>query len=1678
LKTRVLFCLVVLASIFGMGKANAATYYWSGLGGNSNWSNNGNWYGVAFGTYPKTGDVASIGEIVYVGADPTVNTTGLTCATINFGIYNNSVLTVNNAMTVTTINVNSSSTATITGNSLLSATSLAVAGSATFNINAPLTMSGASTTASGAAVNITKTVNTQTLTVIGSTFSVGAALNITGTTGNTLVFTSGSTTFTTNTFTTTVASGGTLQLTNGTVNFISPVTVAGSGQFNMNNGILNVNAAFTVGGTSTTGTSTNTAAINSSSAGPITFTGRWTLNLTTATLSGLLTCGEKLYCSNGTSNLVTNASTNSIAGTVEAHSGSNLNWTGTGTTNCLGGTESYVSSTTNSATITIGSGITLNFNNQNVKCDAYASGSSYCGYFVNNGTLNFTGSAKIFSDNYNNSLTCATNNLGGIINLTGSASIGLGQYGNFSNAGTINAATGTSVNANNSNTSFTNASTGVLTLNSGSQLNSTGTTSSITNSGSITTASANVNLTGTPYTFTNNKTLSLTSTPVNAGSNSGAFTNSATGTITASASAFSFGLSQTVKNLGSWTATSASNINMNNTAVFQNDGPYDATASTFTIAGTPFTFSNSSTFTLKAASNFSVSNTGTVTNSSTGTFSANASTVTLPNGNGAGLTNAGTFMLKAASTFTASYNGARLDNTGAFSADASQVNITGGPYTINNTSPATFILTNNSPLSVSGNNSIINNTGTFSASASAVGLTGGPITVNNTNPATFTLTNTSPLTLSGNSSIINNTGTFTASSSALGLTGGPITFNNTGSSALTTLTSSPVTIIGNSSTIVNSGTFNATSSAFSMTGGPNSIVNTNTFRIKSSPITMTQNSSFISNTKIFNAILSNISFSGQPSYISNDGTTNSTATTFHITGSTVTIPRSGYINNINSAGFTIDSASFITLGDQGYINNYSSATFNAGSSGGLAATTSCVISTTTNPGGDKTIIDNQATFNLGPTSIITIGNAVSGRTMTVSNSGAGVFTLMSDAYGSASLGASSAVGINRYTGTYNVQRYVRGGSSTYRSYRLLASPVNTGGVINGAGNIGFTYLNTTQTVVNANNTIGTVSYPGALTGGPSGATNGFSVAGVNNPTIYLYNEALPTNKTTFTGGKTIGVAAINSTGIKTLIGTTTSSSYVPVQGGNGYIFYFIGDTHDLINLSASARTPENTTITSVGTINQQDYPVTIFSTGSTSMSFAAASGTKGFNLMGNPYASTIDLLKLYQDNLSSAYSTTGGWTTYAELDNKNPNQQYIAYNAATNSASDPTIGSRYVASGQGFFVQATNTAQTFTFKEDIKVYDPTLIAQASTPPLLLVSPAKQQVFASTSTDIKSVLASASQPAEDALGLLHLKFAQDSVNNDWVAVAFGKNFKDKYDNFDSGDLDGATPKIFLSSYTSDGTRTSVNALSEIGAGKRVKLFVKSTVNGLHSISMPDITNINIGKYDIFLVDHFKKDSLNIGLYKIYNFNIDLSDTTTMGPDRFELVISQAPSAKYKLVAFVAKKASDGVLVTWQTNNEANNYSFTLEKQNGNGTDYSPLITSQSNGASNYKFTDKIPNSGNNVYRLKQVDLLGNITYSNAINIYFDNSGNADMFTLYPNPTVEMLNVNVTNGKTSSALSGSYNLNIYDIGGTIVLKKTSDNSAWAENVSKFKPGVYIAELQDSNGSTLGKAKFVKK
>ena len=663
-------------------------------------------------------------------------------------------------------------------------------------------------------------------------------------------------------------------------------------------------------------------------------------------------------------------------------------------------------------------------------------------------------------------------------------------------------------------------------------------------------------------------------------------------------------------------------------------------------------------------------------------------------------------------------------------------------------------------------------------------------------------------------------------------------------------------------------------------------------------------------------------------------------------------------------------------------------------------------------------------FSVASSGTLNISGAV-----TTLNAGAGVLTLNSDATGSANVGAITSPSV--INGTVNVQRYVQGNNSTsYRGYRAMTSPVSTTGLID------LNYL-PTNTIV-------------------TGATcTGCTAAG--NPSLFLYNETLPTINTSFVSGNFVGVTKITtgSTTLSTLSGvTTTTTSTLPA--GSGFFLFFRGDkTTNLVNKTlAPYAGADNVTFTATGTLNQGTIQVKDWYSGSTALSRSAtASVAQGFHLVGNPYASSIDWdtytagTAITHTNISSTiyiYNTV--LKTYATYAAGNSGAMGVNFPSATTNAN-------IIPSGQGFFVQVPAAgAAALSFTENAKINS----QQASTTNLLL---------------------SAAPVTLTAPQYFRLQLFKDSINWEETLVAFNSTASNAFvENEDSPYLKGGSAVSF-SSMSADNIALAINRIPFPKQRQIINLNVTAASAGTYHLNMTKLNNIP-NLIDIWLMDAYNKDSVDIKHNPTYSFSIT-GDAASSDPKRFTLVIRQNTANAYHLLSFNGSKAAGGSQLTWTTENEENYTTFTVERSTNNGNTFTALDVEPANCSGSYSYLDQNPVAGLDQYRLKQVDVNGTVTYSNLVQLQYSNSRNKEFtdhnINIFPNPVRGAINLNIV---TKDNAPTAYEIKITNSNGYVVKTFTSQQKTWQNNIGDLKPGVYIIKvINKTDNSEVGTNKFIK-
>jgi hypothetical protein len=351
--------------------------------------------------------------------------------------------------------------------------------------------------------------------------------------------------------------------------------------------------------------------------------------------------------------------------------------------------------------------------------------------------------------------------------------------------------------------------------------------------------------------------------------------------------------------------------------------------------------------------------------------------------------------------------------------------------------------------------------------------------------------------------------------------------------------------------------------------------------------------------------------------------------------------------------------------------------------------------------------------------------------------------------------------------------------------------------------------------------------------------------------------------------------------------------------------------------------------------------------------------------------------------------------------------------------------------------------------------------------------------------------------------LRLQLALDAINTDDTYIGFEANAKTQYVFNEDAPYFPGNGKVNLCSISSDNVQLAINKLPLPGKQSlAIRLNVKASADGAYKLNMTQMVNIP-QLYEVWLMDNYTNDSLDMRKYKTYAFNLLKADTNSYGSKRFSLVIRQDPELSVHLLNFTATKASNGAQIAWTTENEQNYTNFAIEKSSDGGITFDVLDGFLSSGLGAYSFLDKTPVQtpvtvgATAQYRLKIEDLNGTISYSDVVTLTYGNlsdGGTKNPISIYPNPARNTLNLAITQADDSNSLSTEsvpvkgasithtantvYSIKIFSTNGAVVKIATTTQSDWNCDVSNLSPGTYMIQiLNDTDKSLVGRSKFIK-
>ena len=1212
-----------------------------------------------------------------------------------------------------------------------------------------------------------------------------------------------------------------------------------------------------------------------------------------------------------------------------------------------------------------------------------------------------------------------------------------------------------------------------------------------TDAGNITVGAEGGNFTsggGAVNFLTNNSVLTTTNNwtntaPVTLGTNAvtigGNLANNTGGVITGSTTNAPMGITGTLTNGGTITCnaekvtvtgpanTSSGSVFTNGsriltlTGAVSNGGTITGGSGAANLSGT---LGNSGTF---ACGTGTVTITGACTNSSGGTITGSGTTATLAlqstlsnsgtiTGNAEAITVTGATTTSGGSTFTGgsgivTFTGA-VTNAGTITGGSGAVNLS---QTLSNTG---IFACGTGAVTINGN-CTNNSGGNINGGSSTASLTfvdkllnSGTITGNAENILADSTTNNSSIITGGSGTLTlvkdcTNSGSFTCGTGTVALQ------KNLNNSGTFTCGADSVTITG---TTTNSGTFN---------GGSG----TDTFVAK------------CTNTGAINGPVGVAS-----SMYFNSGYVGNTGSSF--------VGNNGYLDF--SAAYTLNAGSFTAgAGEVEYHGAYTnSGAYTAGT--GLAYFGKQGNQKLTDNSAGGSVFNNvlfycKATlvttgtgfFGVSPTGTLTMyddgsyaSTLTAGDNSTTPTTADAYLVLQSNATSSAAV--APITGNTAIKGNVNVQRYITGGAGE-RGYRLLSSPVYVYG--------------TTDYSLN---------YPinNAYVKGSTGTAGGFDASG--NPNIYLFRENLVPNGSSFISGNWRGVNKINNATAYQYSFDSESSNYY-IYPGQGFLFFFRGSRKvaTITTEGVTSYVPTADTLAATGILNQGSVAAAYWYTGSTSLGYTSVTTPSpgnaaviGFNCVGNPYASTIDLNTVNTTAGAGIQITSQVETNFYELDPATQNYDVWQYSISSGIGIGTNNASRYIASGQGFFVKVDAAGQTITFNEaaknttaqnvapylfmakkvNVPAFNPAASANAGGGPA--AGPVLAGNFTGGRANSGKTPVAAAEPA-NGFQYLRLQLALDTINKDDILIVFDPTARSNYEPGSDAMGRAGNGPLRLSSVSTDGVDLAINRLPYPKTVQTViPLKVGSTVNGTFTLTMKEINQVP-QLYDIWLKDAYKKDSLDIRANPAYIFDVSTSDTSTFKSNRFSLVIRQNPARMVHLLSFTALKATAGDNVTWTTENEANYTNFAVQRSTDGGKTFTTLDALVSSSLGAYGYLDKTPVQGANSYRLQLTDLNGTITYSNVITIMYANTGNQialNGFMVYPNPTAGTVNLSI-NQPTATA---TYAIQIVNNMGVVLRTAQSASPQWQGDVSALVPGTYFITVKNAADNTVvGRSAFVK-
>jgi predicted esterase len=314
-----------------------------------------------------------------------------------------------------------------------------------------------------------------------------------------------------------------------------------------------------------------------------------------------------------------------------------------------------------------------------------------------------------------------------------------------------------------------------------------------------------------------------------------------------------------------------------------------------------------------------------------------------------------------------------------------------------------------------------------------------------------------------------------------------------------------------------------------------------------------------------------------------------------------------------------------------------------------------------------------------------------------------------------------------------------------------------------------------------------------------------------------------------------------------------TTNAAPIEKGRGYSAYMYNG---------------NTSVTMETSGNPYQGDVTFTMDGNTT-------GTNGWNLLGNPYASTIawsnNAGAWIKSNVSSVVAVTNNTSATA--------MQFMYYDANTGLGGETggLLQGGRIAPGQAFWVQASNASPSLTITEKAK------------------STGQQTLYRENENPVN-----------------HLKInLQQGGKTDPTYVAFTEYGTDAFDEQVDGIKQKNTGMFNLSTWIGNNVDLAINNMSDAFCDKNIQLNLQNVSAGSYSFTFEKLETID-GIQDAILTDNFTKTTQNILQNNLYTFAVT-TDASSYGRNRFTIKLTRG-AVDLSIQASAANVCESSALVT--------------------------------------------------------------------------------------------------------------------------------------------------------------------